>query len=339
MSYAWGYLGMLYTAEARYQEALQLTHRAVNAAQQVHAPESLYLWQWQTGRLLKVTGDLETAIVAYRHAVETLQSIRAEMPQSYGRSLAPFRETIGLLYFERLDLLIQRAASLPAQPQDALASLEEARHTMKQFKTAELRDYFRDECVEAAKTTAIPIEHVSPTAVEELQRRYGATILHNKKFSLPNLEAILRTKEFDIVHIASHGQFASNVERSFVLTYDSQLTLDQLEQVVGRLRFRDKPLGLLALSACETALGDDDRAALGLAGIAIKAGASSALATLWKVQDEAASLLVTAFYRHLQDPLVSRAVALQRAQRELLNHQDYKDPFFWDGFLLINNWL
>jgi CHAT domain-containing protein len=183
-----------------------------------------------------------------------------------------------------------------------------------------------------------PLPHVV-TELEELRRRYDATILHNQNFSLPNLEAALRAREYDVVHIASHGQFASNVNDSHVLMYEGKLTLDQLERVISRLRLRDKPLGLLTLSACETALGDDDRAALGLAGIAIKAGASSALATLWQVNDAATSLLITAFYRHLQQPMVSRAVALQRAQIELLDHPDYQDPFFWAGLLLINNWL
>ena len=49
-SYAWGYLGKLYEDERRYQEALQLTRRATFAAQQVNATESLYRWEWQTGR-------------------------------------------------------------------------------------------------------------------------------------------------------------------------------------------------------------------------------------------------------------------------------------------------
>ena len=56
-SYAWGYLGALYEDERRYQDALQLTRRAIFAAQQVNAPESLYRWQWQTGRLLKALGQ------------------------------------------------------------------------------------------------------------------------------------------------------------------------------------------------------------------------------------------------------------------------------------------
>ncbi len=83
-SYAWGYLGHLYEQEARHDEALELTRRAVFAAQRVHAPESLYRWQWQTGRLRHALGDIETAIAAYRRAVDTLQSIRHELPIRYG---------------------------------------------------------------------------------------------------------------------------------------------------------------------------------------------------------------------------------------------------------------
>jgi CHAT domain-containing protein len=112
----------------------------------------------------------------------------------------------------------------------------------------------------------------------------------------------------------------------------------QLAQMVGRLRFREQPLELLTLSACETARGDD-RAALGLAGVAIQAGARSALASLWLVADEAAAVLMETFYQRLQDPTVSRARALQQAQRMLLQHPRYADPFFWAPFLLINNWL
>ena len=108
--------------------------------------------------------------------------------------------------------------------------------------------------------------------------------------------------------------------------------------MVGVFRFRDEPLELLTLSACDTAAGDD-RAALGLAGMAIKAGARSALASLWNINDEASVDLVLEFYRELKEPTVSRAVALQRAQLLLLNNPRYEHPGFWSAFLMINNWL
>ena len=83
-SYAWGYLGGLYEEEQRYQEALQLTRRARSAAQRIQAPESLYRWQWQTGRLLEAQGHIDEAIVAYQQAVNTLQSFRQEMIRGIG---------------------------------------------------------------------------------------------------------------------------------------------------------------------------------------------------------------------------------------------------------------
>jgi len=95
---------------------------------------------------------------------------------------------------------------------------------------------------------------------------------------------------------------------------------------------------LLTLSACETAAGDD-RAALGLAGVAIKAGARSALATLWTVNDPAAAQVVSDFYRALRDPALSKAKALQQAQVATLKDVRYRHPNYWSAFLLIGNWL
>ena len=101
----------MYEDEQRYPEALQLTRRAGFAAQQVNAPESLYRWQWQTGRLLKALGKIDDAISAYRRAVATLQPIRQELYVSYGSTRSSFRESIGPVYFELVDLLLQSAAS------------------------------------------------------------------------------------------------------------------------------------------------------------------------------------------------------------------------------------
>src|SRR3989475_11414024 len=93
--------------------------------------------------------------------------------------------------------------------------------------------------------------------------------------------------------------------------------METLSQYIGVLRFREEPLELLTLSACQTAAGDD-RAALGLAGVSIKAGARSALATLWFINDQASSTLVSEFYRQLPDSSVSQAAAPQRAPVKML---------------------
>jgi CHAT domain-containing protein len=174
--------------------------------------------------------------------------------------------------------------------------------------------------------------------LQAIHQLLGGRSLLNQDFVVARVGEELRKEPFSILHIASHGHFGKDVEDTFVLAFDARLTMDLLGDYVGLFRFREEPLDLLTLSACETAAGDD-RAALGLAGIAIRAGARSALATLWHVSDPASYRLVVEFYRRLQEPGVSRASALQAAQLALLKDPRYDHPCYWAPFLLINNWL
>jgi CHAT domain-containing protein len=167
---------------------------------------------------------------------------------------------------------------------------------------------------------------------------FGGQPLLNSRFVTKNLEREMKERQFAVVHIATHGKFEAHPEDSFLLTFDDKVNMDRLNQLIGLYRYRDEPLELLTLSACETAAGDD-RAALGLAGLAIKAGARSALATLWFINDEASSILVAEFYRQLTDPTISKAAALQRAQHKLIENPVFQHPAYWAPFLLLNNWL
>ena len=142
-----------------------------------------------------------------------------------------------------------------------------------------------------------------------------------------------------LFHITSHGEFGNEVDKTFSRFQQQAVIERALKSDDGMFNLQsDEPLELLTLSACDTAAGDD-RAALGLAGMAIKAGARSALATLWNINDEASVDLVIDFYRELKEPSVSRATALQHAQIKMLENPRYEHPGFWSPFLLINNWL
>ena len=167
---------------------------------------------------------------------------------------------------------------------------------------------------------------------------YGGTVLKNEAFRLAQLQRTLQETPYPIVHIASHGQFASDAQNTFLLTFDDKLTLNRLERLIAIGQYRDQPVELLTLSACQTAAGDD-RAALGLAGVAVKAGARSVLATLWFINDQASALLTMAFYRQLQRPDRTKAEALQQAQIALLADRRYQHPGYWAPFLLIGNWF
>ena len=106
----------------------------------------------------------------------------------------------------------------------------------------------------------------------------------NQEFIKPELGEALGRTPFNMIHLATHGQFAGDPKDSYLLTYDGQLNMDQLADLVRLSQFRDEPVEMLTLSACQTAAGDD-RSALGLAGLAVKVGARSALAALWEVDD------------------------------------------------------
>jgi CHAT domain-containing protein len=181
------------------------------------------------------------------------------------------------------------------------------------------------------------LPHVT-SELSNIQKMFGGEILQDKDFLLSSVQRELKQTPYNIVHIASHGQFKSDPKESFVLSFDEKLNMNKLEQLIGLSRFRDKPIELLTLSACQTAAGDD-RAALGLAGIAIKAGARSAVAYLCLINDKAASHLVSEFYRQLKDTKSSKAQALRNAQTHLINDTAYQHPYFWAPFLLIGNWL
>lgn len=162
--------------------------------------------------------------------------------------------------------------------------------------------------------------------------------LLNSDFLTQRFETEVSERAFDIVHLATHGEFTADASQSYLLTYDGRVSIDQLGALVSTTRFRERGLELLTLSACETAAGDD-RAALGLAGVALRAGARSALATLWSVNDEVSAELLSVFYLGLGDASVSRASALQRAQIKVLRMQSYEHPMYWSPYLLIGSWL
>ncbi|VAW89766.1 hypothetical protein MNBD_GAMMA17-2056 [hydrothermal vent metagenome] len=480
LSYALGYTGELFETEKRYPEALTFTRRAIFHAQQADAMQSMFLWQWQRGRLLAASGQRSVAVDAYRQAIKLLPRF----------SLSSMGEiSTGQLYLQLVDLLLKEAQ----QSRDNITKatlLRSVRDLVEQMKAAELRDYFQDECVDKLQAKVKDVSKVSATAVviypimledrlellldfpngemkrysvpvdnntlsaeihrfrrllekrttnqyrphgeqlyewliapfedelaslnidtlvfvpdgalrtipvaalydgeqfliekyaiattpgvkltdpAPLDRRqikplyvglsqsvqgfsalesvpeelkgindlYDGKLLLDEDFTQTQFRNALADRQLNVLHIATHGKFSGDADSSFILTYDGRLSMNQLAKQIGMFKFREQPLELLVLSACETAQGDE-RAALGLSGMAIKAGARSVVGTLWKVDDIAASQLIRDFYRQLQDPQASRAVAMQRAQQAMLNDIRFRHPGYWSAYLLINGWL
>jgi CHAT domain-containing protein len=184
-----------------------------------------------------------------------------------------------------------------------------------------------------------PLRNVE-TEVQEITAEVpNSRILLNQSFTSTALQEQIERLPFPIVHLATHGQFSSSAADTFVLAWDKRILIDELSDLLRTSdETRPRAVELLVLSACETAEGDS-RAALGLAGIAVRAGARSTLASLWSVDDESGARLISEFYRQLSTSNFNRAEALRQAQLSLLQNPDYRHPSQWSPYVLVGNWL
>jgi CHAT domain-containing protein len=175
--------------------------------------------------------------------------------------------------------------------------------------------------------------------VNQIESQIPAQVLLDQTFTSTTLQTQLNSAPFPVIHLATHGRFSSRAEDTFILTWDDRINVKQLDTLL-RAREQDelKPIELLVLSACQTATGDR-RAALGLAGLAVRSGARSTLATLWSVNDRSTAFFMVEFYRELGQPGVTKAQAVRNAQLALLKQSQYEHPYYWSPFILLGNWL
>jgi CHAT domain-containing protein/uncharacterized protein HemY len=175
--------------------------------------------------------------------------------------------------------------------------------------------------------------------VKQIGSKITAQVLLNQQFTSAALQDQINAAPFSVVHLATHGQFSSNAENTFILAWDKPINVNELSGLLqARAKNERQPIELLVLSACQTAAGDN-RAALGLAGVAVRSGARSTLATLWSVDDQSTSSFMVEFYQALAQSNVTKAQALRHAQLALLKQPQFRHPYYWAPFVLLGNWL
>jgi CHAT domain-containing protein len=177
--------------------------------------------------------------------------------------------------------------------------------------------------------------------IAEIISEVQSAVLLDREFTRQAFQEKINNQSFRVVHLATHGQFSSNPEDTFLLTWDNKLSIQDFDLLFQKRRVGLlQPIELLVLSACQTASGDN-RATLGLAGLALRSGAYSTLASLWSVNDQSTAALMSEFYRQLVQPNrpISKAEALRQAQLALRTNPLYDHPYFWAAFVLVGNWL
>ncbi|MBO3462054.1 CHAT domain-containing protein [Aetokthonos hydrillicola Thurmond2011] len=185
-----------------------------------------------------------------------------------------------------------------------------------------------------------------PKELDQIQLAFpNSKKLLNQNFTATTIQKQLKSN-FPVVHLATHGLFSSNPQKNFIITGDGQsISINELSTL---LREPETNVELLVLSACETATGDE-RAVLGLAGVAVRSGARSTLATLWSVGDASTAKLMSDFYQELKKPNTTKLNALRTVQLSLIDSLKAKPPFenlkalpphpyYWAAYTLVGNW-
>jgi len=483
-SYGWGLQGQIKEELQEWDTARKYTQQALVLGQKLNAPEIVYLWQWQLGRINRALDNRPQAIAHYARAVELLKSLSRDLVAIDPDVQYSFREGVEPVYRELVNLLLTADSGVEVSQ----ANLEGAREVIESLQLAELNNFFREACLDAQvvsidridreaaviypiilgdrlevilslpaqplqnysakiskneleaiieqyrKTTVVrsrrnfyrpskqlydllirpalpklvrnqiktivfvpdgslrnipfsalydgqqyiienynvaltpglqllsprPLEQVELKTIaagitksrqgfgslnyvnselEEIEDSVDSVVLLNEGFTTDSLQQTIKFSDRPIVHIATHGQFSSSLEDTFLVTWNDRLNINQLDSILQtRNPSQEEAIELLVLSACETASGDK-RAALGLAGMAVRAGARSTLATLWSVNDRATAKLMSDFYDELSNQHLTKANAVRQAQLSLLHTRGYEHPFYWASYVLLGNWL
>ena len=176
--------------------------------------------------------------------------------------------------------------------------------------------------------------------LEQIRTQIPSNVILNEKFTSKTLQEQINSSPYPVLHLATHGKFSSKAEETFIVAWnDERIYVKDFNQIVRTVE-QNKPeaIELLVLSACQTALGDE-KAALGIAGVAFQAGARSTIASLWNLDDESTAILMNQFYQELADKKLTKAEALRNAQLSLLHSRKYQRPRYWAPYILLGNWL
>jgi CHAT domain-containing protein/Tfp pilus assembly protein PilF len=253
-------------------------------------------------------------------SISTLIAIRnsPQSPSSAGKVVAVFADPV----FSRSDDRVQTKGSeaiAQGQPEEATSKASEG----------VLRGGGLARLIHAAEE-ADAISAAAPRGTVMVAKGFEAS--RDAALSLP-------VSQYKILHFATHA-FVDNEHPELSGIALAMLDSNGVEKnglvPLHDIYSLDLSADLTVLSACQTALGKDIKGE-GLVGLThsfMSAGSKSVVASLWKVDDRATSILMRAFYRSMLEEGMTPAAALRSAKLKMMKDARWSAPYYWAGFVL-----
>lgn len=176
--------------------------------------------------------------------------------------------------------------------------------------------------------------------VDDIKKIYPTASIYLREQATED-KAKYAPEEFNVMHFATHGNLdyedftqsfltmANNPEKK----EDGKLTLEELwgMNVMNHL-------DIVVLSACQTAVtkGSNENSPVSPASGFLQNGVNSVVATLWKVDDEATTILITDFYKNIKT--MDAVDAIRLAQVNLSKNPKFTHPYYWAAEILMGDW-
>jgi CHAT domain-containing protein/Tfp pilus assembly protein PilF len=160
-------------------------------------------------------------------------------------------------------------------------------------------------------------------------------VLYSREQATEEKAKSANLKEFDFIHFACHGLLNDDFQ-SLVLSQDIPGAKEDGYFTLNEIMNCDYNAKLVVLSACQTGAGKMEKGegVTGLTRAVMYAGTPAVVASLWKVDDNAAQELMVRFYKNLLENNMSKTEALRQAKLDLIKSNAYSSPVSWSAFVL-----
>ncbi len=184
----------------------------------------------------------------------------------------------------------------------------------------------------------------SENEVNGLKKLFADAEIYSKDDATEEKIRSLTKGQFNTLHLATHGNMNyGEITKSFLTMAkkgagqdplsDGQLTINEVWGLTNLRNYK-----LVTLSACKTAISEEFAKGwlVSPANAFLKIGVQTVVASLWQVEDEATSILMTEFYTNLKT--MSKSEALQKAKLKLIKNPKYAFPYFWAPFIMVGDY-